>query len=130
MTTKSPRALRKFGLTMAVAFGLLAALLWWRDKDWWVYVIAVALLFGFLGVVAPRVLGPVERAWMKLAELLGAVMSRVVLTIGFFIAVTPVGLYMRLRRRDLLNLRLDPEAETYWEDVEPDGPSTRPDKPY
>ena len=130
MTTKSPRALRKFGLTMAVAFGLLAALLWWRDRDWWIYVIAVALLFGFLGVVAPRVLGPVERAWMKLAELLGAVMSRVVLTIGFFIAVTPVGLYMRLRRRDLLNLRLDPEAETYWEDVEPDGPSTRPDKPY
>jgi hypothetical protein len=128
--SKSTKHLRKFGLTMAVAFGLFAALFWWRDRSWWVYVGGVAALFGVFGLLAPRLLGPVERGWMKVAELLGAVMTRVVLTVGFLIAVTPVGLFMRMRGKDLLKLKFEPEADTYWEPVEPDGPSTRADKPY
>ena len=67
---------------------------------------------------------------MKVAELLGAVMTRVVLTIGFVLAVVPVGLIMRLRRKNLLGLIFDEEASSYWEPVEADGPATRPDKPY
>lgn len=115
---------------MAVAFALFATLFWWRDKSWWVYVAGVAGFFGVVGITVPALLRPIERAWMKVAEILGAIMTRVILTLGFLIAVTPVGLIMRIRRKDLLQLKFDPEADSYWHPVEDDGPSTRPDKPY
>lgn len=127
---KSKRALRKFGVTMAVAFGLFALLFWWRDRSWWPYVAGVAGLFLVTGLLVPSALRPIEKGWMKVAELLGAVMTRVVLTIGFALAVTPVGLIMRLRRKNLLGLNFDRDAVSYWEPVEPDGPASRPDKPY
>ena len=41
---KSAKQLRKFGVTMAVAFGLFAALFWWRDRTWWIYVGGVEVL--------------------------------------------------------------------------------------
>ena len=127
---KSKRALRKFGITMAVAFGLFALLFWWRDRSWWIYVAGAAGFFLVAGLLVPSVLRPIEKGWMKVAELLGAVMTRVVLTIGFVLAVVPVGLIMRLRRKNLLGLSFDKEASSYWEPVEADGPATRPDKPY
>ena len=133
---KTTRDLRKFGVTMFVAFALIAALLWWREvawwgnPSWWKYAGSLSAAFLLLAVLAPTLLRPVERAWMGFAGILGAVMTRVVLTVGFLIAVTPTALIMRIRKKDLLNLRFDPKADSYWEPVEPDGPSTRPTKPY
>jgi len=145
---KTTRDLRKFGVTMFVAFALIAALLWWRslsgseglsgsesvswwgNPSWWKYAGSLSAAFLLLAVLAPTLLRPVERAWMGFAGILGAVMTRVVLTVGFLIAVTPTALIMRIRKKDLLNLRFDPKADSYWEPVEPDGPSTRPTKPY
>lgn len=133
---KSSRDLRKFGVTMFVAFALVAALLWWRDvswwgnPSWWKYAGSISAGFLLLGALAPGLLRPVERAWMALAGVLGAVMTRVVLTVGFFVAVVPTALIIRIRKKDLLSLRFDRNTKSYWEPVEPDGPSTRPTKPY
>lgn len=127
---KATRDLRKFGVTMFVAFGLVALLLWWRDASWWGYSAGISAVFLLLGLLAPGMLRPIERAWMALAVILGAVMTRIVLTVGFFAAVTPTALVMRFRKKDLLNLRFDRHSKTYWEPVEPDGPATRPTKPY
>jgi hypothetical protein len=44
--------------------------------------------------------------------------------------LTPFGLLLRLMGKDLLDLRVDPDRESYWIPAEPDGPATRPYKPY
>ena len=38
----------------------------------------------------------------------------------FFVTVTPTGLFMRARGKDLLRQKLDPDAETYWIEVDPE----------
>jgi hypothetical protein len=127
---KPRRELRRFGYTMAVALALLAALLLWRHRPAWPYIGGGAALFALLGTVAPQLLRPVEKAWMILAGWLSVVMTYVVLTLAFFLVVTPLGLLRRVGRRDPLQLRLDRSATSYWVPVEPDGPGTRPDRPY
>jgi len=122
--------LRKFGTVMAVAFTVLGALLLWRGREWAQYLLYTGGAFLALGLVAPKVLGPIERVWMKLALLLGTVMTTVILTLTFFLLMTPMGLLLRLLGKDLLGMRGDPELETYWVPVEEDGPCSRPDKPY
>lgn len=115
---------------MTVAFGLLGALLWWRDRAAAPYMLGLAAFFAVPALVWPRFLGPVERVWMAFANLLSAVMTRVILTLTFFIVITPMGLIMRLFGKDLLGLRPDRTAASYWVPVEPDGPASRPDKPF
>jgi len=126
----STRELRKFGLVMAVAFGIFGALFVWREKPWGIYTLYVAAAFLVLGLVAPKLLGPIEKAWMALARVLQTVMTAIILTLMFFLVMTPIGLFIRLTGKDLLGMKGDPEIESYWVPVEHDGPATRPDKPY
>ncbi len=122
--------LRKFGFVMAVAFGIFGVLFVWRDKPWGVNTLYVAGAFLVLGLIAPKLLGPIEKAWMALALMLQTVMTSVILTLTFFLVMTPMGLLIRLTGKDLLGMKGDPSIETYWEPVDPDGPASRPDKPY
>ena len=93
---KSPQELRKFGLVMMGAFGLLGALAWWKDGWTAPYLLGLAAFFGVMGLIAPRALRPIEKAWMKLALVLSAVMTRVILTLAFVLVITPFGLVLRL----------------------------------
>lgn len=127
--TESQR-LRKFGLVMAVFFGLFGALFVWRERAWGVYLLYLAGFFLAGGVLAPKLLAPIEKAWMALARVLQTVVTTIILTLTFFVVMTPLGLFIRLTGKDLLGLQGDPEIESYWEPVEVDGPATRPDKPY
>lgn len=67
-----------------------------------------------LGTVAPVVLRPLYRLWMLFAVALGFVMTRVILTVFYYLVLTPVGLLFRVIGRDALNRRLDRQAESYW----------------
>jgi hypothetical protein len=128
------KVLRTFGFVMVGAFAVVAALVLWRS-DWmytpWVEGFSItSALFLALALVAPRLLAPLEWAWMKLAMVLNFVMTRVLLMLVFFLAVTPIGLIFKLLRKDLLGKRFDPKADTYWVPPDEDGPWTRADKPY
>ena len=81
-------------------------------------------------LILPPVLAPIERVWMALARLLQVVMTTLILTLMFFVVMTPMGFLLRLSGKDLLDMRRDPDAESYWVPAEPDGPASRSDKPY
>lgn len=119
-----------FGLVMAGAFAVVSGLLALRGSAAWPYTAGIAGLFLIAGLLAPGALRPVERIWMKLAAVLGFVVTNVLLTVVFFVGVTVTGLVMRLFGKDPLNLRFEKDRVSYWHEVEPDGPCSRPDKPY
>jgi hypothetical protein len=87
---------RKFGLTLGAAFAAFTILLWWRGKH--VALDVTASLSVFLltaAIVTPAYLVAVERAWMRLAELMSAVTTPVILGIVYYVVFTPIGLVMR-----------------------------------
>jgi hypothetical protein len=110
--------LRSFGLLVGGVFLAIAAIVFWRAE--WALVTAVKLLGGIgsllvlLGLLAPVVLKHIYRVWMAVAVILGFVMTRVLLTLVFFLAVTPIGLVMRAFGKDPLNRKLDKNARSYW----------------
>ena len=127
---KASVELRKFALVMTAVLGLIAALLIWRQKPTAPYIGGLAGLFLMMGLFLPRILAPVEGAWMRLAHILGTVMTFVILTLTFYLVVTPMGLLVRLLGEDLLKMKFDRAAPSYWAAVDPQGPCSRPDKPY
>ena len=64
-----------------------------------------ALVLQVITMTVPRIFAPIAVVWLGLSHLLGAVMSRVVLTVIFFLVVTPIGLVRRLLGKDSLRLR-------------------------
>lgn len=75
--------------------------------------IGVALVV--LGTVAPVLLRPLYMLWMMIAVSLGFVMTRVILTIFYYLVLTPTGLVRRLLGFDSLNRKLDRTGtSTYW----------------
>lgn len=65
------------------------------------------------GAIMPAVLGPVERAWMAMAGVLGHVNARIILTALFYLVMTPIGWIVRLGR-DPMDRRLDPAKPSDW----------------
>ena len=127
---KTAKELRKFGLVLGAAFAVLAGLLYIRHSGLWGVSASVAGFLALTGILFPTLLRPVEWFWMKLALVLGFVVTNVLLTVVFFAGVVPTGLLMRMFGKDPLNLRPSPLEDSYWRDVEPDGPCSRPEKPY
>jgi hypothetical protein len=114
---------RSFGLLFFVVFGSLATLGWWRGTSWYPVVLALSVAFLVLSFTIPQVLQPLNRAWMAFALLLHKVTSPLILGALFFVLFTPVGLIMRLKKRDVLRRRLDRSAGSYWIPRSPAGPA-------
>src|SRR2546430_459038 len=116
------RQLRKFGLLVGGVVAVLGLLLWLRGKPHFLWPLASGTTLMALGLAWPRGLKQIYVAWMTLAIVLGFVVSTLLLTVFFFLIVTPVGLVARLLGKDFLRLKLDREAKTYWISREGKGP--------
>lgn len=112
------RELRKFGLLVGGVFAMLGVLMWVRGRAHFPYFLAPGVLLLALGAVFPKGLKPAYLAWMSLAIVLGFVVSNVLLTVFFFLVITPVGLAARCFGKDFLRLKMDRQAKTYWLPVE------------
>lgn len=127
---KTEAELRRFGAVMALPLALIGGVLLWKERPAGVWVLGTAALFLLLGLLLPRALGPVERAWMELARRLSIVSTFVLLAVAYFAVLTPLALLARVIGRDRLQLRRQPERSSYWAPVEVDGPGTRSNTPY
>ncbi len=117
-----PGSDRSFGLVFAAVFTLFGG---WpvvsgRAPHW--IALAVAAAFGLAALVAPRMLHPLNIVWFRLGLLLHRIVSPLVMGAVFFLCVTPIGLIMRMRGKDLLSLRRQDTSRTYWIVRDPAGP--------
>ena len=105
--------LRNLGLVFLVALSIIGGLLLWKERVSGPYWIGAGLLFGLWGLVWPAGLKPVYKVWMGLAVILGFFVSRILLSLIFYLVVTPIGLIMRLWGKDLLDMKLK-DRDSYW----------------
>ena len=112
---ESRSTLRKFGLTIGIAFFLLGTILDFRHRAIGRPFQALGALLLLFAAFAPNLLRFLYRLWMQLARFLGAISSAIILTILFFFVVTPIGWLQRLFGKRPLDLRFKAGGRTYWE---------------
>jgi hypothetical protein len=113
---------RSFGLLIAAVLAFIAGLQWPRQEAVLAWLIAAAF-FLVVAIVMPRLLLPLKRLWLKLSRLLQIVISPIVLVFLYVFSIATVGLLARLLGKDVLSLRRDAAATSYWIRREPPGPS-------
>jgi hypothetical protein len=88
---------RRFGLTVGIAFAVLAGIFSWRGHLVPLWIAGTAALFLILSaLLVPGRLGPVRRAWMGLATAISKVTTPIVMAAIYFLVLTPAGLLLRL----------------------------------
>lgn len=127
---KPTHELRRSGLAMALAFAFVGGLFCWRHHSLGYVFLGLSVAVLCAAILAARWLEPVDSVLVKVARLVSFVMTWVILTLMYFLIITPMGLVMRLLGRQSLRLSFDPNAPSYWTPVERDGPGSRPGAPY
>src|SRR5215475_584126 len=110
----TPGSDRAFGLVMAAACAVLGVLNGWHQGRLWPWMLGGAVLFLLAACFRSSALRPLNMLWMKLGFLLHKIVNPIVMGLLFYGTVFPTGLLMRLRGRDLLRLKRDPGADSYW----------------
>ena len=115
MPGASSSELRRFGLTVGGMFLLLGGVSRWRGH---VYPPAVFWTAGVLlvipGLVAPMVLEPVRRGWMRFGMVVGEFNARIILSVFFFLVIAPLGFVLRRFVRDPLDRSLAEGKTSTW----------------
>jgi hypothetical protein len=114
---------RSFGLVMGAALaivGLWPLLHGDRPRGW-----SLTLAAGFVAtaLLHPRLLAGLNRAWTWLGLRLHRIVNPIVLGLVFYTTLTPIGVVLRMLGKDVLRLKLDPSAPTYWIPRVPPGPA-------
>ena len=110
----SAKELRRFGFTVAIPLALLGGIGLWRGHAVLPALLGgLALGLGGLALLAPRLLRPVHKGWMRGAEALGWFNTRLLLGLVYYLVMTPIGLLLRLVGRDPLDRRLH-DRPSYW----------------
>ncbi len=104
---------RSFGIIFFIVFLLISV---WPIMDGQalrVWSLVISLIFLILGILNSKILTPLNLAWIKLGEILGRFIAPVVMAVIYFLIVTPIGLFMRIIGKDLLNIKFL-QNSSYW----------------
>jgi hypothetical protein len=110
---------RTFGLLFSALFCLAGILPLFSGGIVRIWSVVAGCMFLIVTLLRPSLLTLLSRAWMKFGSLLHRIMSPVILSVIFFLVVTPYSLVLRAFRKELLSLSFDPAAVTYWQSRSP-----------
>jgi len=108
------KEVRQFGITIGIVLGLLGGLLFLRQKDFYAYFLIFSAAFFVSALVLPALLKPVQKVWMSLAIVIGWFMTRVILTVLFYLVVTPIAIVARIFGKRFLDTALNRDVNSYW----------------
>ena len=113
---------RSFGIVFFIVFLVISLYPLLHGENIRVWSLIISIIFLVLGLLNSKLLNPLNKIWFKFGLLLGKIISPIVMGIIFFLVVTPIALFMRLLKNDLLNLKFN-KKNTYW--VEKSGPKSK-----
>jgi hypothetical protein len=76
-----------------------------------IWSVILSLVFLIITIIRPNLFTYLNRLWIKFGFLLGKIISPIVMGLVFFFVVTPIGILIRMFKKDLMGLK---KNTTYW----------------
>lgn len=108
------KELRKFGLVISGILSVIAIILYYKGSIhfWWIG--GFGILFLTLGLISPTTLKHVYKLWMGFAIVLGHIVSSIILSLIFYLVITPMGIVLRILGKDYMNRSFSKKEGSYW----------------
>ena len=77
-----------------------------------IWSVIISLVFLIITIIKPNLFTFLNKLWVKFGFLLGKIISPIVMGLVFFFVVTPIGILVRIFKKDLIGLKKG--ASSYW----------------
>ena len=77
-----------------------------------IWSVVLSLIFLIITIIKPNLFTFLNKLWIQFGILLGKIISPVVMGLVFFIVVTPIGILVRILKKDVMGLKRG--ASSYW----------------
>ena len=105
---------RNFGLVFCIVFLIISLWPLIHGEQVRIWSSIISFVFLILGLMNSKLLTPLNKLWFKFGMILGAIVAPVVMGVVFFLVITPIGIFMKIIGKDLLNKKYDKKKATYW----------------
>jgi len=106
--------LRKFSILIGFIFFIIGCFLFFKEQASFKYFFTIGITLFLTGITIPVVLKPIYWMWMVFATILGWFMTRLILSILYYIVITPIGLILKLFGKEILDLKISNHETSYW----------------
>ena len=104
---------KSFGYLFFGVFLALAVWVYVKNQNLNFWLIGTSLVFLVLTLIKSKLLDVLNDLWIKFGELLGKIVAPIVMSIIFFLILTPIGLILKMAKKDLLKLKFNND-KSYW----------------
>ncbi|WAC12218.1 SxtJ family membrane protein [Dyadobacter pollutisoli] len=98
---------------LVIVTGLVV--LYFIFKSQYPYFLIAAAVVGVLSIAVPAIGDLIVKGWYKIAEILGAINGRILLSAVFFIVLFPVAAIAKLSKKNPLNLKREAKDSVFTE---------------
>ena len=104
---------KSFGILFFIVFFLVAIWPLLNGDSIRLWSLAVSFAFLIIAFLKQELLKPLNNSWIKLGEMLGKIISPIVMALIFFLILTPLSLIIRIFGKDLLKIKFSKD-NSYW----------------
>ena len=113
---------KSFGIVFFIFFLIISLWPIQYQNDIRLWSLFVSFFFLILGLINSKILTPLNKIWFKFGIFLGKITSLLILGVIFLLIVTPIGILMRILKKDILNLKYNKDS-SYW--IKNNGPKRK-----
>ena len=77
-----------------------------------IWSVVLSLVFLIITIIRPNLFTFLNRSWIQFGIFLGKIISPIVMGLVFFFVVTPIGILVRILKKDVMGLKRG--ASSYW----------------
>ena len=104
---------RSFGIVFFVVFLLIGFYPLLNEGNLRIWSVIISIVFFILGLLNSKILSPLNKVWFRFGLFLGKIISPLIMGIIFFFVVTHIGIFLRIIKKDIINLKFNSD-KSYW----------------
>ena len=108
---------RNFGIVFFIVFILIALYPLINEENIRNWSLIIAFVVLFLGLINSIFLTPLNALWFKIGLILGKFVAPLIMGIVYFAIVFPTFLFLKIIKKNYLNLKYERNKKSYWIDV-------------
>lgn len=105
---------KNFGIVFSVFFLIVAGLFFFQSKEIYKLFIILFLFFISASLIIPKIFIIPNMIWHSVGNLLGLIVSPIIMAIIFFLIITPIAIFIKILKVDIINQKIDLNKHSYW----------------
>jgi hypothetical protein len=105
---------RNFGILFSFIFFFIFFQKFYISKVFDYYFLSISITLLALSLTKPSWLNPFSFLWSKIGQILGSIITPVIITSIFFLLFTPLSVILKIFRIKLLNVNIKKTKSSYW----------------